>query len=118
MARKSTKGGVNKSGAIREFQAANPNAGPAEVVAALKEKGVEVTSQFVSTIKSNDKRKDGKSKPAKRGRKPGSTVAAAAKSVGPMSGSELLLAAKKFVDSIGNIEKAKAAVDLLAQLRS
>lgn len=107
MAKRSRKGGPNKSLLIREYMAQHPDEGPQAVAAALKaEHGVEVTAQFVSTIKSNDRRKAPTG--AKRGRKPGAVVKAAA-------GHDLIVA-KKFIDQIGGVDKAKAAVELLAQL--
>ena len=42
---------VNKSSAIRDFMAANPNAGPKEVADTLSKQGIKVSPAFVSTIK-------------------------------------------------------------------
>ena len=50
MAKKRKRKG-NKSEAIRQYLTANPNASAADVISALKEQGVEVTSNNVSTIK-------------------------------------------------------------------
>jgi hypothetical protein len=115
MAKKSRKEGVNKSQLIRDYMAANPEAGPQAVSAAMKEKhGLDVTPQFVSTIKSNDKRKGGGAKAGiRRGmRLGGGRGAAAGGTVSP----EALLAAKKFVHQMGGVQQAKAAVSLLAEL--
>ena len=107
MARKS-KSGSNKSAAIREYKAANPSAGPKDIADDLEKSGVSVTAQFVSTVLSNAKRKGGKI--GKRGRKPGGAVAP------PVGDLQQLIHVKKFVDKLGGIEKAKAAVDVLARL--
>jgi hypothetical protein len=40
----------NRSQAIREFKASNPNAKQSEIVAGLKKQGVEVTSSLVSSV--------------------------------------------------------------------
>ena len=108
MAKKS-KSGTNKSQTIREYNAANPNSSPKEIVEALTKTGLVVTPQFVSTILSNAKKKGGKG--GKRGRKPGRPAAAAT------SGDlQHLIQAKKFVDQLGGLDAARAAVNALAQI--
>lgn len=109
MARKA-KSGSNKSAAIRDYKAANPAAGPKEIAEGLEKSGVSVTPQFISTVLSNAKKKGGKV--GKRGRKPGRPAAA------PIGDLQQLIQVKKFVDQIGGVEKAKAAVDVLARLLS
>lgn len=109
MARKA-KSGTNKSAAIRDYKAANPIASPKEISEALSKSGMEVSAQFVSTVLSNAKRNGGKV--GKRGRKPGRAVAL------PVGELQQLIQVKKFVDQIGGVEKAKAAVDVLARLLS
>jgi hypothetical protein len=47
---------VNKSAAVREVLGKNRNAKPSEIVAALKEKGIELSRAFASTAKSNYRR--------------------------------------------------------------
>ncbi len=61
---------MNKSQLIREALAANPDKTAAEISEVLKSEGLKVSPQYVSTIKSNAKRKAGKK--AKRGRPLGS----------------------------------------------
>ena len=107
MAKKS-KSGTNKSQAIREYKAANPKATPKEIVEALAKTGLAVSPQFVSTILSNAKKKGGEV--GKRGRKPGRPVAV------PVDNLQQLIQVKKLVDQMGGVEKAKAAVDVLAKL--
>lgn len=89
----------SKAGAIRNYQMENPNASPAVVAEALRKAGYkDVTPQYVSTIKSMDKRKsDG---PAKSGQ---------------ITGDELLTA-KEFVMSLGGVSRAKEAMDILGKL--
>jgi hypothetical protein len=103
MARKAKSG--NKSAAIRDYKAANPTASPKEIAEALGKSGMEVSAQFVSTVLSNAKKKGGKV--GKRGRKPMAV---------PMDNIQQLIQVKKFVDQIGGLEKAKAAVNALAQI--
>jgi hypothetical protein len=111
MAKRKGRKGPNKSQLIREYADANPGEGPQAIAAALKAShGLTVTPQFVSTIKSNAKRKKGK-----RGRKSGGAAAAAAVGGSKVS-MEVLLAAKRFARELGGVEKAKAAVDTLAKL--
>lgn len=109
--RRSRKGGPTKSQLIRDYMDANPNDGPQSVAAALKTAhGLSVTPQFVSTVKSNAKRKKGK-----RGRKPG-RPAATGNGGGAKLSMDVLMAAKKFAQQLGGVGKAKAAVDTLAKL--
>src|SRR6188472_19314 len=101
--RRSRKGGPTKSQLIRDYMEANPNDGPQAVAAALKSAhGLSVTPQFVSTVKSNAKRKKGK-----RGRKPGRPAAAAANGGAKLS-MDVLMAAKAFAQKLGGVGKAKA----------
>ncbi|WP_254508194.1 hypothetical protein [Anatilimnocola floriformis] len=104
MARKASSG-TNKSAAIRDYKAANPTAPPKEIAEALSKSGATVSPQFVSTVLSNAKKNGGKI--GKRGRKPMAV---------PMDNIQQLIQVKKFVDQIGGLEKAKAAVDVLAQI--
>lgn len=107
MARKA-KSGSNKSAAIRDYRAANPSAAPKVIAEALGKSGLSVSAQFVSTVLSNAKKKDGKV--GKRGRKPGRPVAV------PIDNLQQLIQVKKFVDQMGGIDAAKSAVDVLAQI--
>src|SRR5690242_1685669 len=109
MARKA-KSGSNKSATIRDYKAVNPSATPKEVAEALEKSGVSVSAQFVSTVLSNAKKKGGKV--GTRGRKPGRPVAV------PVGDLQQLIQVKKLVDQMGGVEKAKAAVDVLARLLS
>lgn len=103
---KRSKSSVNKSLEIRSYIEANPDAKPKEVVSALAEKGVVVSAAFVSTLKSNDKRKGG-APAGKRGRKPGG---------GSIDGIETLVQAKKLVDQMGGIDVARRALESLAKI--
>ncbi len=57
----------NKSQAIRDAVAANPNMGPKDIAAMLQKQGFNVNAQYVSTIKSNSKAKGGAAPKAARG---------------------------------------------------
>jgi hypothetical protein len=48
--------GVNKSAAVREILAKNPNAKPSEISAQLKDKGIQISPTFASVVKSNYRR--------------------------------------------------------------
>ena len=89
----------NKSQAIRDYLSANKDAKPRDVVAALKEQKISVSSQMVSTIKLKMGQKG-----AKRTTPNGEAISL-----------NDLLQAKKLVDQFG-IEKAKAAIATLAKL--
>ena len=117
MAKKNAE--VNKSLEIRSYMNENPKAKPREVVDALKEKGVDVSAQFVSTVKSNSKKSVGVKR---RGRPVGSTkkTPAAGKAVTAKGGETVsvqsLLKLKRVVEEIGSIEEAKAALSTLERL--
>ena len=89
-----------KSAAVREYFAEHPKAMPKEVVAALKQKGINVSSPMVSLLK-------GKLKKGNRRRKAGSNGVPSVES---------LLEAKKFAVSLGGISQAQEALADLAKL--
>ncbi|TWT86453.1 hypothetical protein [Neorhodopirellula pilleata] len=122
------KNGVNKSLEIREYYSANPKAKPLEVVAAMKEKGIDVNAQFVSTVKSNAKKKktvrrsapaataSKKAAPAKKpGRKPGRKPAAAKTAGGEVS-FDSLIKAKQLIEEMGGVDNARTALSAYEQL--
>jgi hypothetical protein len=115
MAKKAKSGGPNKSLLIREYKAANPTATPKEIAEALSKTGTAVSAQFVSTVLSNARKKGGKV--GRRGRKPGRKPGMAASTGGGGGASiENLLKAKKFADSLGGVDQARAAINAIAQL--
>lgn len=91
-----------KSAAIREYLAANPGTKTKDVVAALKLKGIRVSGPMVSTLK------------GKVGGGPARRRTAAKSSRSPSI--EDLIAAKKLADQLGGVEKARAAIAVLAKL--
>ncbi len=108
MARRA-KSEVNKSQAIRDYYNSNPKAKPKEVVEALAAQGITVAAGFVSTLRSNDKRKGGKAGKRGPGRPAGSTK-------GENLGLEALVQAKKLADKMGGIAQARRALDALARI--
>ena len=91
----------NKAEAIRSYQAEHPDKGPTEVAAALKKNGYkDVTPQYVSTIKSMDKRKS-----------------AGGSKRGPVS-AEDIMAAKEFACLVGGSKRAQEALTMLERLQS
>lgn len=56
---------VNKSAAIREYLAANANAKPKEIVAALAEKGITVSPNMASIVKAKTKVKSARRQAAR-----------------------------------------------------
>ena len=101
---------VNKSKAIRDYKAANADAGPKEIAAALTKERIRVSPAFVSTVLSTSKKKKGKSRRVGRPRRAKPTQAAAS-----FTASELMQA-KKLAEEIGGLEKAKAAIDVLSKI--
>ncbi|HLJ12639.1 MAG TPA: hypothetical protein VKU82_15700 [Planctomycetaceae bacterium] len=100
---------VNKSQMIRDAVKAHPDKAPAEIAAILRQDGVAVTGQYVSTIKSNDK----KARRAKRGggaRRAKTMRAAPGNGLGPVG------AALDFIRSAGSLEAAKQALTTLEEI--
>jgi hypothetical protein len=104
---KKAAGGSSKSELIRSYKKSHDGAGPTEIAAALSKDGTKVTPQFVSTVLSNDKRKSGK-RGRRKGRRSGPRPAGGAL--------QTLVQAKKLADQMGGIDKARAALDALAQI--
>lgn len=126
MAKKNSSG-VNKSQAIRDYYADNPEAKPIEVAEAMKAQGIDVNAQFVSTVKSNAKKSK---KTGRRGRPAGvsaKVAAPAAKKLGRPPAAKArtnsgevsldsLINAKKLVEEMGGAENARNAISVLEQL--
>ncbi len=100
--------GVNKSKAIREYLNQHPSEGPNAVAAALKQSGVDVTPAFVSTVKSMD-RKRSNGEPAQ------AVTPRREKELDEIGAAELLQA-KKMAAELGGVDRARAALDVLAQI--
>jgi hypothetical protein len=99
-----------RSQAIRDYLAAKPEAGPKEVISALKAKGVVVTTGLVSNIKYGGKK-------SKRRRGRSLTMRAAARRTGKSTVTiDQLLEVKRFANSLGGAEQLRRALDTLEQL--
>ena len=93
---------INKSQLIRDQLAKTPDASPTEVAERL---GKGFDAAYVSTIKSNEKRKA-----EKKGRKP-------SKNTKLLATAEQIALAIKFVKEVGGIEQAKAALDTIERIK-
>jgi hypothetical protein len=91
------KAGVNKSQAIRDALAENPRKPPREIAEILASKGVKVSAQYVSIVKSNAKGK--KKRKTARVPKPGKRS-----SLGSLG------AAVDFIRAAGGLQQAKSAL--------
>jgi hypothetical protein len=117
MAKRAAKSTSNKSASIREFMAANPEAGPTEIAKALNEReGWKISPAYVSTIKSKSSESPSGGRRKRRGRRRGA-AAAVAQSGGSVN-EQALIQAKKMAQQVGGIDQAKAALDLLGRLTS
>ena len=118
MAKKSD--GVSKSQAIRDYCDANPKAKPKQIAEALAAQGIVVTPQFVSTIRSNAKRKKTTRRPGRPAASdPAPKVSRRAARSTAASGDvsiDSLIRAKKIVEEMGSVDEAKKALDTLAKL--
>lgn len=99
---------VNKTQAVKDFLAENPDAATNDVVAAMKKQRITVGANYVSTIRSKGK---GKKKVAAK-KKAAPTKKAADDKISLSA----LKEAKKLAATLGGIEQAKEAISALAQL--
>lgn len=99
-----------KSAAIREYMAAHKNAMPKEIVAALKEKGIEVSPNLVSILRAKAKVKGAKKKAA-AGAAEGSSGASAGNAAALDAALTLYKAARTSAE--GNSTKTRQAFLLL-----
>jgi len=111
-AAKKTK--INKSQAVRDYLKSHRRAKPAAVSEALKAEGIDVSPQAVSTVKSNMKKKKGGKRRSAGGRKAASRKTSGG---GDTISVSALLDAKRLVDKLGSVEKAKTALDALGKLK-
>lgn len=103
-----------RSEAIRDHLTANPEAMPTEIVVALAEKGIHVSTQLVSNVK-HQLKVNGAPTRKRRGRPLGSKKRVARASGEPTLSD--LLAAKKLADAMGGPEVVLRAIEALAQLQ-
>ncbi len=123
------KSKLNKTQVIEKALAASPDKGPTQISKELTAKGIEVSSAYVSTIKTNLKAKTATSTAAapiaakkktttkKKVAKKKATKKQAPKAAPATSISyDQLLLAKQMAQQLGGAEKAKEALVALAQL--
>jgi hypothetical protein len=115
MARK-TASGVNKSQAVRDYLAKNPGATPNQIVAGLKDQGVDVSVGLASNVKYTMGKRRGK---VRRRRM---SVAQATNGGGRRGRPSMalsmddLLATKQLVTKVGSAAKVRKALEVLDQL--
>jgi hypothetical protein len=115
MAKRSASG--NKSQAIRDALAANPDKGPKEIADDLQAQGYKVNAQYVSTVKFGLAKKAGGGRVVVRkklGRPPGGTRVPAVAG----SGMSTMDAALALITSAGGLEQAKATLATIEQIRA
>ena len=101
--RKTTQGDVNKSDAIREILTKAPNTPVKEVVSALGQRGIKVSSNLVYFIKRKSRRE-------KRQR-----AVEASRDAGFANPVELVRGVRQLAEKAGGIRHLKELVDLLAE---
>lgn len=122
MAKKAAADGPNKSKAIRDYLAANPEATAKTIVPALKAQGIDVKASYVAMIKSNSKKakpskaKKGKAPAKSAAAKPAAAPAAVAKKSTGLTADDVV-AAKGFADQVGSVAQALKALETLQQLQ-
>jgi len=103
------KSAVNKSQAIRDALAANPDKSPSEIAEMLKSEGITISAQYVSTIKSNAKIKTKRRVMVRRGRP-------ARAAGGSTSGMSTMDAALSLIKAAGGLEQAKNVLSTIEQI--
>lgn len=101
------KAAVNKSQAIRDALAKNPDKSPSEIAEMLKSDGITITAQYVSTIKSNAKIKTRRKVMGRRGRPRGGATGAGLGTMG---------AALALIKAAGGLEQAKNVLSTIEQI--
>jgi hypothetical protein len=91
---------VNKTQAILEYMAANPDAGPSAVATALKK--LNISAQYVSVVKNNAKNAS-----AKKQRN---------QNAGSGQSHESLIHAARFIKACGGIDAARDALTVAAKI--
>lgn len=105
MADREGSGKVNKSQAIREAILGNPDKSPAQVAHILTQAGIDVSPQYVSTIKSKMNAGGG-----------GKAKAAKGKGVGASASGGSLASAIAFIKDSGGLAQARATLDDIEEL--
>lgn len=103
---------VNKSQAIRDELKANRDKSPIEIAELLKGKGIEVTAQYVSTIKSNMR----KSSRAVHKVRKGIRMAGRRSGGSVTNGFQVINAAVELLKVAGGMEQAKAALSTVEEI--
>jgi hypothetical protein len=98
------KAAANKSQAIRDALAANPDKSPKEIAEMLVANGLKVNAQYVSTIKSNAKVK-ARRVVRRRGARGGSTGGA-------------MGAALEFIRAAGGLQQAQQLLSTIEQIKA
>src|SRR5262245_49343219 len=114
------KGGLNRSQAIRDYMAEHRREGPKDIIAGLAQRGIEVSAALVSNVKYGSARKGAKRRGTRKGGRRrglvGSRRGRASITVSDKVSISLLIEAKRLVDKLGGIERARQALDTLARL--
>lgn len=108
MAKKAATGG-SKSQSIRDYLAKNPGASPKQIVADLKEQGIDVSLGLANVVKYSAGRKGGRKK-VKRGRPAGTRNGTTGLTM------EHLLAVKRLADELGGTDQVRRALEVLEKL--
>ena len=113
------KNGNSKTAAILKYSKEHPNEGPSAISAALSSQGIDVSAQYVSTIKSKFGVAGPRKRRGRRGRKtsPAAPRTRAARSGGNDVGYDSLVKAKNFVQSVGGVQNALRILKAYADLQ-
>jgi len=104
----------SKSDAVRAYLAAHRDASPNDVAAALRKKGIRISTSLASQIKYSKGAKAGKRRGRRGPERPRMATARASRN-GAALDVDALLEAKRLAERMGGIERAREALDLLSK---
>jgi hypothetical protein len=109
------KGAVNKSQMIRDALKTHPRKSPSQIAEVLKEQGLSVTGQYVSTIKSNWKKS--RRRNARRDMTMRGTARRTRRRKSARAGSVAgIPAALEFIRAAGGLEHAKSILQTIEEI--
>jgi len=107
--------GWSKTDAVRAYLAAHRDASPNDVAAALRKKGIRISTSLASQIKYSKGAKAGRPRGRRGPGRPRITAAQASRN-GAALDVDALLEAKRLAERMGGIEKAREVLVVLAKL--
>src|SRR5258705_7564680 len=107
---------INKSQAIRDALRTNRDKTPSEIAEVLKAKGIDVSAQFVSTVKSNMRKTRRAVRKVRRGIRRAGRMSKLVGGNQTSNGLQVMNAAVELLKIAGGIEEARAALSTVEEI--